>query len=192
MDTRDKLTARIISDAEAEAKRIIDRAEAEKEKTLSRAEDDAARQAALIKSEAEKRAATVRENAASTADRTVRNACLARKREEVENVVNETLKRLAALPPDEYFELLRHTAESVATGEKGAMLLDPSDLRRMPDGFPRAVSAFNLTVDPSGTEIKGGGFILKYGKIEINESFSALAGERRERLEDGICPVLFG
>ena len=56
--------------------------------------------------------------------------------------------------------------------------------------FKSELSALNLTLSDTFADINGG-FILKYGDIQINGELSALIHEKRDMLTDELNKALF-
>lgn len=98
------------------------------------------------------------------------------------------------LCPDEtYLPLLLRLSEAAARTGEGVLRLNARDLARPGTaalsrdlGGGRSI---RLSEEPAAID---GGFLLEYGELEMNSSFSALLEEKRERLEDLLNRELFG
>ena len=73
--------------------------------------------------------------------------------------------------------------------ETGEIIFNKKDLERLPKDFG-ATLASNLKVSSEIRNIDGG-FILLYGDIEENCSFSALFMAEKENLQDKVRDLLF-
>ncbi len=191
MSNAEKLIARILNDANAEADGLIAAAENEKAEALKAAKKDAEAMAAELLSGAKKKVEALHNTTSASAERILRNAELTQRRAEISATLSLMLEQLKGLPQKEYFDRLLELAKAAATGEKGVMLLDPSDLSRVPDEFKKELQKLNIEIDTVGMPISDGGFVLRYGQIEINNRFGAMGAEKKEQLEDFINRQLF-
>lgn len=192
MSNGEKLTARILADAQQAADARIAEAEKKRQNALNIARDQANQTAAQIDKEAKQKAASIIAAAETAGERAVRSALLRQRREEMDAVIDQMLAEAKALPTDIYFAKLLPLVKRAATGEPGVLQLDSADLRRMPDNFAAEMKQLNITVEAAGAPMPDGGFVLCYGPIELNNRFSALVKEKREALEDLIGRRLFG
>lgn len=191
MNNGEKLIARILSDAQQEAHALEAAAQQEKEAALTASRRAAETAAAQILQDAQKKAQAVTDTARSSAERTVRSALLRQRRMEIDETVLLALAQIKALPEEEYFGLLLQLIKAAATGQNGVLLLDPADLQRVPSAFIKEMEILHITVNDTGAAMPDGGFILRYGQIEINNRFGARAAEKKEQLEDFINQELF-
>ena len=90
-------------------------------------------------------------------------------------------------------EILLRMIEKSASNLEGEVLLSSNDLtKRNTDLFSNGIKqkGFKLTLMDKPADIKSG-FVLRFGDIEINSSFEAIANEKREQLEDTVKDILF-
>ena len=73
---------------------------------------------------------------------------------------------------------------------KGEVYLSVKDKARDIAAFKSELSALDLTLSDTFADINGG-FILKYGDIQINGELSALIHEKRDVLTDELNKALF-
>ena len=79
---------------------------------------------------------------------------------------------------------------------RGVLLLNKKDLDRIPSDFGEKVNQVAtkkggmIDISQDTVDIDGG-FILKYGNIEINSSFEALFDENKEELTDIVNNLLW-
>ena len=73
---------------------------------------------------------------------------------------------------------------------KGEVYLSVKDKARDIAAFKSEFSALDLTLSDTFADINGG-FILKYGDIQINGELSALIHEKRDVLTDELNKALF-
>lgn len=137
------------------------------------------------------------ESAKSGAVALKNKAILSAKVEGIYSVINAAAERLNNLSDKEYFSVVLNLAVKHAHSGNGLILFNEKDLSRIPADFIKNLnSALKdkkavLALDNSPAEIPNG-FVLKYGDIEENCSFSALIDAKNEELKDGIAEILFG
>ncbi|MPN49962.1 V-type proton ATPase subunit E [bioreactor metagenome] len=133
--------------------------------------------------------------ASSAAALEKRRRALQAKQELLVKTVEQALEALHVLPEEEYFNLLVKMAAANAEPGEGEMLLSERDKSRCPKDFESRLSSelpagAKLHVSDKTRPIDGG-FILRYGNIELNCSFRAIFDARREELTDSIRGILF-
>ena len=186
----EKITARLYSDTERECAEIIRKATEEAQNIVSRAETEANELKAAEKESTDREAKTILEKARSTADASERRALLAAKSDLIATVLSSAKERLRSLETDKYFDVLLTLANRNKRDDKGIMYLSADDLKRVPSDFAEKLGE-KITV--SDTPVKtDGGFVLKYGDIEINCTFGALFGAYSDELKAKASEVLFG
>ena len=187
------MIARILADAEAEGARIEEQARSKAATLLQEAEEQAGESKQRAGEEAAKQAEDVVRSAKSAAELIRRNSLLEKRRQLIADALNGTVRDLAALPDEAYMSLLLRLSETAARKGEGVLRLNARDLARQGTeilsrdlGDGRVI---RLSEEPAAID---GGFLLEYGELEMNSSFSALVEERRERLEDLLNRELFG
>ena len=193
----DKIAASIEESGRAAAEEAL--AGARREAEAFSAAEAARREAerAALTQETEARCRSIAERAASGAALQTRRAVLAEK----QRLLGETLERARQaalnLPDEAYFELLLRMAGRYALKKSGEAAFSARDLKRMPKDFPGKLDAAagkaggSLAVSREAQAIDGG-FVLIYGGMEENCSFSALFDANREDFLDAARAVLFG
>ncbi len=217
----DKITGKIISEAEADAAAIIARAQercaeimfassAECEKIKAELEDKAQRDAESIVSRAKSGAAMQR-----------RNILLSARREATDRVFEKAYKEILNLPEEKYCEVVsRFVADAILTqietektnialyGEEEALLpekyelvLNKNDKEKLSgailDGVGRIVigkmsrDELQKLIIAEDTADIEGGVIVRFGSVECNCSLKTVFAEIRERLEGEIVTLLF-
>lgn len=187
------MIARILADAEAEGARIEEQARSKAATLLQEAEEQAGESKQRAGEEAAKQAEDVVRSAKSAAELIRRNSLLEKRRQLIADALNGTVRDLAALPDEAYMSLLLRLSETAARKGEGVLRLNARDLARQGTeilsrdlGDGRVI---RLSEEPAAID---GGFLLEYGELEMNSSFSALVEEKRERLEDLLNRELFG
>ncbi len=97
---------------------------------------------------------------------------------------------LHSLNTEDYFKVLFSLAARSRQQGTGEMRLNAKDLARMPASFIQQLGA-GIKVSEQPCDIEDG-FILVYGDIEMNCTFSALFAANREELKAKAAEILFG
>lgn len=196
MSGLEKIVEQIISEAKTTAKKIIDEANTEAAQISQAAKAESEKEAARLLADAAKNAETAQKLADSAAEMDARRTLLAAKQQLIGSVIEEAKTALTALPDDEYFAMILRLAKKNALPQEGELFLSQKDLDRLPVGFEERL---NEALAPQGallhiskqTRQLDGGFLLVYGGIEENCSFSALFDAQREALQDQVHKILF-
>ncbi len=221
MNGLDKITDKILAQAQEEANAILAAADAE----CARISSQYANRAAQIKTElserAEREGTDIVARAKSAAANEKRNLLLQTKSELVDEVFDTTLAGLLSLSDEKYTDLLaglltaamleQAEAEKISRslyGEEEAMapdtyevLLNTRDRSRVGNGLIEAAKKKLSGKLPAETLARlslsertvsiDGGLILRYGDIESNCSLSLLFAQLREEFEVEVSRALF-
>ena len=197
MEGMDKITARIIADAEREIAEI-QRENDEKIEALTAEAQSAAEQESLELLTRGRRAAEERrERLSSSAAVECHKLELAAKQELLEETFAAAVEQLCSLPQEEYLALIASlTAEAAEGGEQ--MILSPRDAEQygteviaMANTALRAAGKRGELTLSAETRPIPGGFILSSGDVELNCAFDTLVRLRREKLEKEVAKILF-
>ena len=192
----EKIIEDIRAESRAEQDAVLNKAEAAAAEQKKKAEAEAASRCEKIRQDAAKRIAEGEARVKSAADLERRRGILTAKQELITEVIGEAKKRIAALPPGQYFDLvLRMAVKAAHPGETGEIRFSASDLGRLPAEFQQKLSAML----PDGTALSvsdraagiADGFLLDYDGVEENGSFDAVFAEKKEELQDRIHRILF-
>ncbi len=183
----------IRADARSAAAEITEKAQQQADNILAQARADA--ENIIVKSEADAKntAQNIKDRAASAADLERRKRLLEEKQAEIAAILTQAQQMLEQLPDAEYFAVLRRLAARYALPQTGEILVSQEDFSRLPEGFAASLELPQggcLKAEPF-SEIQGGGFLLRYGGIEVNCTFPALFEAAREDLQDKIYALLF-
>lgn len=192
----EKIIEQIKADSDAEVREITENARTEADRIMNDAMNEAEEECAEIMRKGREEAQVIDRIAASSAEHEEKKMLLAARRKVIENVFERTLARLRSLLEDEYFAKLSRLAVMYAEPGEGEMLLSEKDKKRVPADFLSKINdalAGKGTVKMASDSVEtNGGFILRYGGIEINCTFAALIDGRREQLGDKLSRYLFG
>lgn len=192
----DKIIQDITSESDSAVSAKLNKARAQAEEIRSRAGQEAAEECAAVGRRAKEEAAMARERAESAAALQARKEVLGAKQQLIADIIEKAKQSLYALPDDEYFKLILKMAAKYAPARKGEILFSSADLKRLPASFEKSL---NEAVKGKGASLKvskqsrnlDGGFVLSYGGIEENCSFSALFDARRDELQDKVNQLVF-
>ncbi|MDE5764831.1 MAG: H(+)-transporting ATPase [Ruminococcus sp.] len=138
-----------------------------------------------------------KKNFCSSTDGEMKRVQLAYKVEAIDEVIAETLRRLNNLPVSEYFAVLQKLLSDRIRKGNGELSLNALDLMRMPESFRKYAvtiaekSGGTLEISENPADIENG-FILTYGLISENCSFSAIIEAEYESVRDIAAKALFG
>lgn len=136
-------------------------------------------------------------NACASVDSDMKRKVLDSKVKLIDSAIEATLERLAKLPEDEYFAMLKRLAEQKLRKGSGLILLSANDLKRLPADFETDIRSSaeklggTLEISKKPADISDG-FILSYGLISENCSFRAIIESERDEVRDTAAAKLFG
>ncbi len=136
-------------------------------------------------------------NACASVDSDMKRKVLDSKVKLIDSAIEATLERLAKLPEDEYFAMLKRLAEQKLRKGSGVISLSANDLKRLPADFETNIRSSaeklggTLEISKKPADISDG-FILSYGLISENCSFRAIIESERDEVRDTAAAKLFG
>lgn len=119
------------------------------------------------------------------------------KQQIIEDMLQSAKESLYSLDDKEYFSVIKTMLEKHVQSGNGQIRFNKKDLERLPDGMEAEIAGIaqnkggSLALDKNPAQIDGG-FILVYGGIEENCSFSSAFAGAREVLQDKLKDLLFG
>ncbi|MCD8187501.1 MAG: V-type ATP synthase subunit E [Ruminococcus sp.] len=191
---------KILSTIEEQSRRQADAliGEAEKKTQKIRTDGDAAAQSAYDRRIEDCKAECEHEyaDACSSAEAGMKRELLAYKIKYIDAVINNAIEKINSMPDEEYFSaVLRLAGANMRKGD-GIMYFSSRDLARIPSDFGKrlnllaSVDGSSLKISDEPADIENG-FILQYGSISENCSFSAIAEADRDVLRDKAAALLF-
>ena len=114
----------------------------------------------------------------------------------IDKTIEKVLEKLKNLPDKEYFELVEKLVSRYLQPSDGIIALGAKDMARLPDGFEKRLSelagkkggTIKISAEPCDID---DGFILSYGLISENCSFSAVLEAEKDDIRDTAARVLF-
>ena len=190
MTSSEKILAGIAGEAKTEAEKITAEAEKQAAEITAAAKTEAETDAGKIRAAAEKKAELIINSGKSSAGLLKRDTALNCRRELIEKALNFVADTVNAYGDKDYFDFLLTLIKKEKLNGKGEVYLSVKDKARDTAAFKSELSALDLTLSDTFADINGG-FILKYGDIQINGELSALIHEKRDVLTDELNKALF-
>ena len=190
MTSSEKILAGIAGEAKTEAEKITAEAEKQAAEITAAAKTEAETDAGKIRAAAEKKAELIINSGKSSAGLLKRDTALNCRREFIEKALITVADTVNAYGDKDYFDFLLTLIKKEKLNGKGEVYLSVKDKARDIAAFKSELSALDLTLSDTFADINGG-FILKYGDIQINGELSALIHEKRDMLTDELNKALF-
>lgn len=190
MTSSEKILAGIAGEAKTEAEKITAEAEKQAAEITAAAKAEAETDAGKIRAAAEKKAELIINSGKSSAGLLKRDTALNCRRELIEKALITVADTVNAYGDKDYFDFLLTLIKKEKLNGKGEVYLSVKDKARDIAAFKSELSALDLTLSDTFADINGG-FILKYGDIQINGELSALIHEKRDVLTDELNKALF-
>lgn len=190
MTSSEKILAGIAEEAKAQADKINSDAEKQAADITAAAREEAESEAEKIKAEAEKKAELIISSGKSSAELLKRDTALNCRRGLIEKALITVADTVNAYSDSDYFDFLLTLIKKEKPNSKGEVYLSVKDKARDTAFFKSELEALGLTLSDNFADINGG-FILKYGDIQINGELSALIHEKRDVLTDELNKALF-
>lgn len=190
MTSSEKILAGIAEESKAQAEKITAEAEKQAAEITAAAREEAESEAEKIRAEAEKKAELIINSGKSSAELLKRDTALNCRRELIEKALITVADTVNAYGDKDYFDFLLTLIKKEKLNGKGEVYLSVKDKARDIAAFKSELSALDITLSDTFADINGG-FILKYGDIQINGELSALIHEKRDVLTDELNKALF-
>lgn len=198
MTGTDRIKAKIIEDARKTADENLSKARQEAEGIIAEAEKKAREEAEKAKLAAQAEAESLKKRTAAIYSLEERKRMLKVRQDMVDAAFNAAFEKTLQLPAEEYGRFIKRLIlESVREGE-GEILFNETDRSRLGDKY---VKAINKTLKAEGksavltlsehTIPNRGGFVLKYGDMEINSTLELIFDMMRPQLEAEVASILF-
>lgn len=190
MTSSEKILAGIAEESKAQADKINSDAEKQAADIIAAAREEAESEAEKIKAEAEKKAELIINSGKSSAELLKRDTALNCRRGLIEKALITVADTVNAYSDKDYFDFLLTLIKKEKLNGKGEVCLSVKDKARDTASFKSELEALGFTLSDNFADINGG-FILKYGDIQINGELSALIHEKRDVLTDELNKALF-
>lgn len=196
MNSLEQILQKIEEDGKKKAEEITASAKKESECIIELEEKSAKKEAEKILESANKKAQITLKNAYDFGETQKKNGILKAKAKIFEDFVSKAESEFENAPNDEYFEILGKLILKYCENEKtGELIFSKKDKERLPRDFLKKanekISSKNasLTLSEETANIKNG-FIIRYGLIEQNCSFSSLFEDKKDEIRDTLMSLL--
>ncbi len=190
----DKILEQIKKESDETVSKKLSEARQRADSILEEAKKDVSGQCESIESNGRNEASEIRKRAGSAADLYKRKAVLAEKQNIISGVFEKALGELNGLSGSEYYNAVIKIAVKNALAQDGEIIFSEGDKANVPSDFEMRLNAQlkggRLKVSDTTRPI-GKGFILSYGGVEQNCTFSALVEASKETLQDKVQEILF-
>ena len=194
MNGIEKITQRIDQDAQGEIDTLLEQARAQAGEITARYQAQAQRESAEILARGQKAADEREERLASTAQMEGKKLTLAVKQEMLDQAFDLALEQLAALPEEQYIQVLTALVLQTAPAGREQLIFSAKDRARVGKAVVTAVNdavpGAALTLSEQ-TRPMCGGFILSDGDVEVNCTFETLLRLQREEISAQVAAALF-
>lgn len=191
----EKITEKILLEAENNCDKIIDNANEQAKLIISEARAEASVQAAEIVSKAESDAKKTLAVAKSTAESITRNRYLEIRNAILNDIISAAYLKIDKLSDEEYFAFIKKLLLKHMQAGECVMYMNGCDISRLPAGFEDEINSEiyekgAVHISASSVDIENG-FILKYDNFEVNCTLRAVFDESMDLLKDSLSKALF-
>lgn len=192
----EKILAKIISDAELDAKATAEQTKTQIDELQKKIDLQTKEAIDKLDKDANDKAKQYESRAQTMADLESRRNDLATKRELVEIAFEDATKKIKSLDDATYLDFMKKLLVSLEE-TSGELIVSKNDSRitkSLLDDAKRELSDKGITCDITMSDDKGdfdGGFILRRGRIEINCTLDMLVKTIKRDLEQEVAGVLF-
>ena len=204
MNGIEKITGQIDADVQKEIDAALDQARAQAQEIEARYTSQAEAQAEAIRHKGEQDAALRQERLVDVAKLEARKSLLAAKQDMVSQAFYLALKKLLALPDQEYIALLAKLAVAASRTGREQVIFSQKDRSRYgkqavtmanemlaKKAGPRAAESAGMLTLAEEARPMAGGLILRDGRVETNCSFEVLIHLQRDALSAEVARALF-
>ena len=194
MSALDKITEEILKQADDQADEIISKATAkvkQLKKDVKEKQDKLLNEARIM---AENEHKKIILHSQSNDRQNRKQKLLSIKRKVIKNIVTESKHKIENFPTKEYFDLLLMLFERNALKDQnGDIYFSKNDLKRLPKDFIKKctekLSGVSIRLAGENKNIRNG-FLITYGKIEIDCSIDSIFESNSQLLEDKVAVFL--
>lgn len=204
MNGIEKITGQIDADVQKEIDAALDQARAQAQEIEARYASQAEAQAEAIRRKGEQDSALRQERLVDVAKLEARKTLLAAKQDMVGQAFDLALKKLLALPDQEYIALLAKLAVAASRTGREQVIFSQKDRSRYgkqavtmanemlaKKAGPRAAESAGMLTLAEEARPMAGGLILRDGRVETNCSFEVLIHLQRDALSAEVARALF-
>jgi V/A-type H+-transporting ATPase subunit E len=194
----ERIKAKILEDSENKAGQILEQARQQAEEIKNDALKESESIRAKILEDAEVDGKEIYRRMLSAAALEGRKELLKAKQEVVGACFDSAMQKIISLPDNDYQKLIEDMVLDAAKNEEGEILLAEQSKQRLNKDFLRNI---NTRVASLGNSAKlvlsdecvksAGGFVIRYGEMEINSTFEIMFEMLKPELENDVVGMLF-
>lgn len=194
----EKIVERINEEAQNTSEQILREARNKEKEIIELAHKEAGKRADEIIKKGEEKSNAVKKHILAQTQLEQRKEILKTKQELLNCLYQKIFKEIRLLPTGAYQNLIKKIILNTVESGEGELFISSHDKERITDEFilklnkelkKRKVKG-ELKLSPEPVNIEGG-FILRQGKIEIDNSFNILSKVVREETEEEVARILF-
>ncbi len=192
MDGQQKIIDKILSDAKHDAGEMLSEALKKAEALVAAKQTEADAEYDLSVEEARKAGEEVVRRRLTVADLEVKKLLLSAKKQAVDEAFEESLKKLLALPKEEYAALVESMIASAAD-DGDVVVISENDKNVLTKAFFDKISAKigkKLTLSDTFGNFKGGVMLLGKG-VDKNLTFESELALLRDEVEPEVAKIMF-
>ncbi len=198
MNGIEKITGKILEEANADAQKIIEQAKAEAGKILETYKNKATVAAAELEELGGRQAIAQERKYESNAGLEARKTLLQKKQELIAQAFDTALNNLRSLPAEQYVALLARLAANASENGAEQVIFSPEDKEKHGQQIIAAANEMlkekgkngQLTISEK-TRPMAGGIVLVRGDVEVNAALDELVRMQRDALSTKVAEVLF-
>ena len=198
MNGIDRISQRILEDAQAEAARIIEEAEERARSIKDRKTKEVEKSNQKLHEDNMAKAQDRKRRMLSAAELEMKKEVLAAKQQMIDEAMEKAKQAIMDMPKDEYRRVISKMLLESAQGHEEVVFsaadekrLDQSLIDQVNQELKQQGKRGELSLSSERGEFEGG-FILRSGGMEINNTFGAILRMSRNHLEARLAEILFG
>lgn len=198
MNGAEKIKERILTDARSLHDKILAEANAQAKSIIAEAEKEAFQKTTLITEKAKEEAALIKQRYQAAESMEDRKNILKVRQECINEAFDLALKNLSDMPDDKYKLFIEGIILDTVKNGDGIIVFNERDKKRLGEGFISEINgklktkglsaALSLAKDSLNSS---GGFILRYGDMEVNCTLEIILNMQRPNLESEVAKILF-
>ena len=198
MNGIDKISDRLVADAEAEIAALNAETKAKCDEIAAEYQQKAQEEYQSRMAEGVKAAETRLQRLGSAAEMEAKKSILAFKQEMVAKAFADASEKLANLPQEQYVQFLAAQAAAAASTGAEELIFNARDKAAVGEAVAKAANALLTQKGVKGalkvsdeTRAISGGVIVRQGNIEVNCAVETLVQLRRSELASQVAEILF-
>lgn len=193
-----KIKDKILADARELCDKILEDARREAQSIISNAEREAFQKVTIMTEKAKEEALLIKKRLATVSELESKKNALKARQEMVEKAFSMSLDRIAELPDEKYRKFFEDMLTDAAEEGEGILIINKRDKERFGASFAADINQKlarlgkkSRIVIAQEDLISKGGFILRYGDMEINCTLEVILNIARPAMESEVARILF-